>query len=196
MHSGHDSQHIPGVAIIVSKAKANTLLEWESLSDRLIRARSSSKHCKTTILHYYVPTNDADEEDKGDWYEQLQQAVFKVPLHDMLLIMGDVGADNSDCDRAMRKHGCGVMNDNGSARQSVQDEGQGDEIELPPGITKEPLLRSKQVKLSTLLQGERCALFKRSQSDSVARTSASLSLSKTRTMIEEEMKNSVTAPGK
>lgn len=42
MHSGHDSQHIRGVAIKVSKAKANTLLEWEPLSDRLIRARFSS----------------------------------------------------------------------------------------------------------------------------------------------------------
>ncbi|KAL9953192.1 hypothetical protein ACROYT_G040569 [Oculina patagonica] len=117
MYSGHDSQHIRGVAIIVSKAKANTLLEWEPPSDRLIRACFSSKHCNLTILQCYYPTNDADEEDKDNWYEQLQQAVSKVPLHDMLLIMGDmnakVGADNSDCDRAMGKHGCGVMNDNG-----------------------------------------------------------------------------------
>ena len=117
LHSGHDSQHIRGVALIVSKEKVNTLQEWEPLSDRLIRARFNSKHCKLTILQCYAPTNEADEEDKDDWYEELQQAVFKVPQHDMLLIMGDmnakVGADNTDCDRAMGKHGCGVMNDNG-----------------------------------------------------------------------------------
>ena len=117
LHSGHDSQHIRGVALIVSKEKVNTLQDWEPLSDRLIRARFNSKHCKLTILQCYAPTNEADEEDKDDWYEELQQAVSKVPQHDMLLIMGDmnakVGADNTDCDRAMGKHGCGVMNDNG-----------------------------------------------------------------------------------
>ena len=35
----------------------------------------------------------------------------------MLLIIGDmnakVGAENSDCERAMDKNGCGVINDNG-----------------------------------------------------------------------------------
>ena len=61
--------------------------------------------------------NESDKEDKEDWYEQLQQAAAKVPQHDMLLIIGDmnakVGYDNSNCERAMGKHGCGVMNDNG-----------------------------------------------------------------------------------
>ena len=117
LHSGHDRQHIRGVALIVSKERVNTLLEWEPLSDRQIRARFDSKHCKLTILQCYAPTNESDEEDKDDWFEELQQAVFKVPQHDMLLVMGDmnakVGADNTDCDRAMGKHGCGVKNVNG-----------------------------------------------------------------------------------
>ena len=37
-----------------------------------------------------------------------------MPQPDMLLIIGDmnakVGAENSNCERAMGKHGCGVMN--------------------------------------------------------------------------------------
>lgn len=54
---------------------------------------------------------------KDDWYEELHLAVSKVPQHDLLLIMGDinakVGNDNTNCERAMGRHGCGVMNDNG-----------------------------------------------------------------------------------
>ena len=49
--------------------------------------------------------------------EQLQQAVAKVPQHEMLLIIGDmnakIGAETSNCERAMGQHRCGVMNDNG-----------------------------------------------------------------------------------
>ena len=82
-----------------------------------MKARFNSKHCKLTIILCYTPTNESDTEDKEDWYEQLQQAVAKVPQHDMLLIIGDmnakVGSENFNCERAMGKHGCGVMNDNG-----------------------------------------------------------------------------------
>uniref|UniRef100_A0A3B1KAX6 Endonuclease/exonuclease/phosphatase domain-containing protein n=1 Tax=Astyanax mexicanus TaxID=7994 RepID=A0A3B1KAX6_ASTMX len=117
LHSGHPDQHTRGVALIVSKEKVNTLLDWEPLGDRLIRARFNSMHCKLTIIQCYASTNEANEEEKDQWYEKLQQTVFKVPQHDMLVIMGDinakVGADNTDCERAMGKHGCGVMNDNG-----------------------------------------------------------------------------------
>lgn len=42
LHSGHKDQYIHGVALIVSKEKANTWLEWEPLSDQLISARLNS----------------------------------------------------------------------------------------------------------------------------------------------------------
>ena len=55
LHSGHGSQHIRGVVLIVSKEKFNTLLEWEPLSDRLISARFDSKHCELAILQCNAP---------------------------------------------------------------------------------------------------------------------------------------------
>lgn len=114
--SGHENQYIHSVAFIVSKEKVNSLLEWELLIDKLIRVHFNSKHCKLTIQQCYAPTNEVDKKVKDDWYEVLQQAVSKVFQHNMLLIMGDmnanVGADNTDCDRAMAKHLYRVMNDN------------------------------------------------------------------------------------
>ena len=117
LYSGHKDAHIRGVTLKVSKEKANTLLTRDPIIDRMIRARFNSKCSKLTVLQSYAPTNEADKEDYDTWYEQLQLAVSKVTQHDLLMIIGDmnakVGADNTNCDRAMGKHGCGVINDNG-----------------------------------------------------------------------------------
>ena len=40
----------------------------------------------------YAPTNEADDEVKDDFYEQLQKIVDEVPRHDMLLVIGDWNA--------------------------------------------------------------------------------------------------------
>ena len=117
LYSGRDESHESGVALIVSKDKMNTLLEWEPVSDRILRARFNSKFCKLTIIQCYAPTNDTEDDHKDDWYEQLQATISKVPLHDMVVVMGDlnakVGADNKNKERAMGSHGCGVLNNNG-----------------------------------------------------------------------------------
>lgn len=105
------------VAIITSMGKVNTFLEWEPLSDRLLRARFNSRHCRLSIIQCYAPTSEAEEKEKDDWYEELHRAVSKVPQHDLFLIMEDINAkvdnDKTNCKRAMGRHGCGVMNYNG-----------------------------------------------------------------------------------
>lgn len=117
LYSGHEKTHTNGVALVIAKEKVNTLLDWKPISDRMMRARFNSKHCKLTIIQCYAPTNEADDEVKDEWYEHLSQVISKVPCHDMLLITGDlnakVGEDNTNYERAMGKHGCGVMNNNG-----------------------------------------------------------------------------------
>ena len=67
LYSGHEDTHIRGVALVISKQKANTLLEWEPISDRIMKERFNSKHCKLTIILCYAPTNESDKEDKEDW---------------------------------------------------------------------------------------------------------------------------------
>ena len=116
LHSGHAERHERCVTTIVSIARANTLFEWEEIGERLIRGRFNSKHAKLTIFQCNAPTNEAEDDDKGSWYEKLQAAISKVPLHDALLITGDINAKldsaNSSFEKAMGRHGCGIMNDN------------------------------------------------------------------------------------
>ena len=64
----------------------------------------------------YAPNENADEEDKEDFYYSLQMTVDNVPRHDVLLLLGDlnarVGYNNKKRERVMGKHGEGELTNN------------------------------------------------------------------------------------
>ena len=113
----NEERHEAGVEILLSKKAANSLLEWNPVSDRIITARFESRFKKVSIIMCYAPTNTSEEEDKNSFYAQLQSVLDKIPNRDMLILMGDmnakVGADNTDREREMGRHGLGKMNENG-----------------------------------------------------------------------------------
>ena len=80
-------------------------------------ARLKGRHIKITLIQCYARTNDTEESIKDTFYEQLQAEIQQAPLHDLIVVMGDlnakVGNNNINMDRVMGKHGCGTMNDNG-----------------------------------------------------------------------------------
>ena len=49
----------------------------------MLKAKSNSKHTKLTVIFWYAPTEEADEEKKDVFYKQLQAATQDVPTHDM-----------------------------------------------------------------------------------------------------------------
>ncbi len=81
LYSGLDEgdNHERGVAFILSKESAQCLLEWEPVSERIIRARFNSRWQQLTILQCYAPTNEATEEAKDDFYDQIQIILEHVP---------------------------------------------------------------------------------------------------------------------
>ena len=70
IYSGQQDTHHRGVALIMNKQSASTLKEWETINERLIKARFNSKYCKLTIIQCYAPTNDYEDEMKEHWYKQ------------------------------------------------------------------------------------------------------------------------------
>ena len=118
IYSGRDDgMHRNGVAIMMSKLAESALLEWLPINNRIIKACFHSKFIKLTVIHVYVPTMDAEEDDKDQFYDQLLSVPEKVNKHDLLLITGDmnskVGSSNQDSERVMGKHGTGTINSNG-----------------------------------------------------------------------------------
>jgi hypothetical protein len=114
-----DNLHHHGVAIMISAKAEQSLMEWKPINERIIYARFFSKYIKLSIIQVYAPTNDASEEDKEEFYEQLQAVVDTVQKHDLLIVMGDlnakVGDSNIGFESVIGGHGIGTRNANGEA---------------------------------------------------------------------------------
>ncbi|XP_078357393.1 uncharacterized protein LOC144642296 [Oculina patagonica] len=121
-YSGHEDEgapHTEGVAIMLAKEAQRALISWEAVSPRIITARfaTKKKDISINIIQCYAPTNDAEDEKKEEFYDQLQSVVNKQGDKDVTILMGDlnakVGADNTGYERVMGRHGLGRMNENG-----------------------------------------------------------------------------------
>ena len=71
-------------------------MEWTPLNERMIQVRFYSKYIKLTIIHEYMPTLEAYEDVKDEFYSRLQEVADKMNQHDMLVITGDMNAKVGD----------------------------------------------------------------------------------------------------
>ncbi|GFS12286.1 craniofacial development protein 2-like [Elysia marginata] len=93
-----DGLHRGGVASIFDKKTNKSLMEWEPINHRIIRALYS-RFAKLTIVQCYAPTEDAADDEKDEFYSKLQEFLTYIPKHDITIVMGDlnakVGSDNT-----------------------------------------------------------------------------------------------------
>ncbi len=94
-----------GVAVALSEAAQAALLAWLPISSRLANARLKGTTVNLIVVAVYAPTLDAAEEAKGSFYDDLQDAVDRVPAGDMLIVAGDWNARPGPADPATRHIG-------------------------------------------------------------------------------------------
>nr|KAG5707093.1 hypothetical protein BaRGS_011804 [Batillaria attramentaria] len=122
LYSGHTEDgapHTEGVALMLAPEAQQALIGWEPVNSRIITAKfiTKKKDIKLNIIQCYAPTNDAEEEKKDDFYQQLQTVIDRGGAKDMTILMGDfnakIGSDNTGYEDTMGTHGLGQMNENG-----------------------------------------------------------------------------------
>ena len=116
VYVGDEEVRQGGVAIMISARANRALMELTPISKRIIKARFYSKYKKLSVIQTYAPTNDAVDEEKDGFYNQLRGTISSCNRHDMIVLMGDVnakiGSNNANREEVMGKFGVGVMNDN------------------------------------------------------------------------------------
>jgi len=122
LYSGHTQDgapHTEGVGLMLAPEAQRSLIGWEPVNSRIISAQftTKKKNIRLNIIQCYAPTNDAEEEKKDDFYQQLQTVIDKAGNKDITILMGDfnakIGSDNTGYEESMGTHGLGQMNENG-----------------------------------------------------------------------------------
>ena len=117
MYGGNYETQQGGVAIMMSARAKPALMEWTPIKKRIITARFYSKYKTLTVVQAHAPTSDAMDEEKDEFYNQLQDTVSSCNRNDMIVVMGDLNAkvrnNNTKREEVMGKFGVSVTNDNG-----------------------------------------------------------------------------------
>ena len=117
-HGGWSPPHGGRGPDVVPEAQ-RALVGWQPVNSRIITAKFTTKKedIRLNIIQCYAPTNDAEEERKEEFYQQLQAVIDRGGAKDMTILMGDfnikIGSDNTGYEDVMGTHGLGQMNKNG-----------------------------------------------------------------------------------
>lgn len=115
-----DQAHTHGVGLLLSKAAQKSLISWIPHGHRLLEAtfKTKNKKIKLKVIYGYAPTNDASDENKDQFYDQLDNIISRnKSSKDITLFLGDLNAKVGTCnvgiEHVMGKEGLGTKNDNG-----------------------------------------------------------------------------------
>ncbi|XP_063601937.1 craniofacial development protein 2-like [Penaeus indicus] len=91
LHSGGE-KHELGVAVMLDKESAKSLVGWFALSDRVMLVKLKGKQVDISIIQVYAPTTASSEEEIDKFYDTLEKAKQQCKSTDVTMILGDLNA--------------------------------------------------------------------------------------------------------
>lgn len=91
-YGGEPKQGRNGTGFMISKKFRDKVLKFKVINGRITYIRMKNKQANITLVNVYAPTEDAQEEDKIEFYEKLEETCESIPRNDILIIVGDFNA--------------------------------------------------------------------------------------------------------
>ena len=80
-----------GVGLLITHKTAKNILHVQSISNRIL-LDTINCNPKITIICTYAPTEEASATDKDTFYNNLTDCIRDVPLHNFVVVMGELNA--------------------------------------------------------------------------------------------------------
>ena len=108
-----------GIGIILSTEWQDKILEIKRISDRIMTMKLVSGNTMLNIISVYAPQVGCSQQEKDQFYENLENEMKRIPLHEELVIgsdlNGDVGKDRTNFEMEHEGHGYGQQNPEGES---------------------------------------------------------------------------------
>lgn len=70
---------------MISQQAVNPLMEWTSISNRIITARFYTRYMRVSKIQAYAPHNEKEEEEKEQFYQRLQDTLDGCNKNDIII---------------------------------------------------------------------------------------------------------------
>ena len=91
IYSGREKRGQSGVGIYLNQMVTKSLLSYHPVNDRILSVRIHGKVREITIIQAYAPTSSATEEEREQFYYQLQSHMDKYKK-DIIILISDFNA--------------------------------------------------------------------------------------------------------
>ncbi|XP_054259423.1 uncharacterized protein LOC128984157 [Macrosteles quadrilineatus] len=81
-----------GTGFILNAKTRKSLLAFEPVSDRICKLKLKGKFRNISVISAYAPTEDAGDDEKESFYDQLSNTCKKIAKYDMCILVGDFNA--------------------------------------------------------------------------------------------------------
>lgn len=90
--------------------------EWKPISDRIPVIRLKSSVINVSIVQCYAPTSVLEDEEKDDFYQELNNSLINIRKGDIIILIGDLNikiGNNDGYENIMGQHNIGTRNFSG-----------------------------------------------------------------------------------
>jgi exonuclease III len=116
--SGREERGQSGVAIIVNKRIARSVISYDTISDRVISVKLAASPMNLNLIQVYMPTGDATDEEVDAVYGTIEDVIRRIPNKEQLIVTGDFNAKvgqlyEHQLKSTVGRFGLGVRNERG-----------------------------------------------------------------------------------
>jgi exonuclease III len=86
-----------GTGFMVARKMKESMLEYETMNDRIRKLRMKGRYRNITIVSVHAPTEEKEEREKEEFYERLEETYQKMHKYNLvIIIMGDLNAKKGE----------------------------------------------------------------------------------------------------